>query len=121
MGDKETRIDADASGTILICTTVSEKETGILGSPGKAELISGSQIFHYLENQTMERYVKHIQSALYAQMHTHMRAWSCSVCGIDICIIIVTSFFSKNSSTQDLPVDSATSPQTVVGFPTSSQ
>ena len=37
---------------------MSEKETAILGSPGKAELISGSQIFDYLENQAKERYVK---------------------------------------------------------------
>ena len=90
MGDKETRIDADASGTILICTTMGEKETGILGSPGKAELVSGSQIFHYLENQDTERCVKNIQSELYAQMHTHTHTHthtqSCNVCGIAICV-----------------------------------
>lgn len=55
MGDKETRIDADASGTLLIQTVMGEKETAILGSPGRAELVSGSQIFDHLDEHGTER------------------------------------------------------------------
>ena len=94
MGDKETRIDADASGTVLICTVMSEKETAILGSPGKAELVSGSQIFNYLKEEEAERYV-----------------------GTRKCAQPELLLVSKFSSAQDVQADLSTSPRVLVSLP----
>ena len=43
-GDKETKIDGDSDGTVLIQTIMSEKETAIVGKGGHALLLPASQL-----------------------------------------------------------------------------
>lgn len=50
-GDKETRIDGDASGTILLQTVMSEKETAIVGREGKAVLLPASNLQQYEQEE----------------------------------------------------------------------
>ena len=46
-GEKETRIDGDGKTNFLVQTTMSEKETAILGEQGNAELLPASQLENY--------------------------------------------------------------------------
>ena len=46
-GEVETRIDGDESGTVLIQTHMSEKETAIVGEEGHAALLPASELGQY--------------------------------------------------------------------------
>lgn len=46
-GEKETRIDGDGKNTFLVQTTMSEKETAIIGSHGSTILIPTSELGNY--------------------------------------------------------------------------
>ena len=53
-GDKETRIDGDDSGTILLQTVMSEKETAIVGREGRAVLLPASNLHQYEQEEKEE-------------------------------------------------------------------
>ena len=53
-GDKETRIDGDDSGTILLQTVMSEKETAIVGREGRAVLLPASNLQQYEQEEKEE-------------------------------------------------------------------
>ena len=50
-GDKETRIDGDASGAVLLQTVMGEKETAIVGREGRTVLLPASNLQQYEQEQ----------------------------------------------------------------------
>lgn len=53
-GDIETKIDHDATGTVLIQTVMGEKETCIMGNAGAAMLIPAGELDNYQGGQRYE-------------------------------------------------------------------
>ena len=53
-GEVETRIDGDESGTVLIQTHMSEKETAIVGEEGHAALLPASELGQYESEEGQE-------------------------------------------------------------------